>query len=267
SFPYRGKWATHYLNSKYRGNWAPQVVRNLLLRYSMTGDTILDAFVGSGTTLIECKLLERNGIGVDINKDAIMLTWDRLNFEYNPTIMKTQTILNYTEEQNEILLKTEDSKPTIRLYHGDARNLDKINDNQIDLIVTHPPYYNIISYTDKKETGDLSKSSSISEFVTEMEKVAKESYRVLKPGRYCAILIGDTRKHRYYVPIAYKVMQQFLETGFILKEEIIKLQHNMLGTISWKEKENDFYLIAHEHLFIFRKPKGKEEANKYKESA
>ncbi|MEM4141041.1 MAG: DNA methyltransferase, partial [Nitrososphaeria archaeon] len=85
NFPDRGKWATHYLNAKYRGNWAPQVVRNLLLRYSEPGDTILDSFVGSGTTLIECKLLGRNGIGVDINKDAIILSWDRLNFNFNPT--------------------------------------------------------------------------------------------------------------------------------------------------------------------------------------
>ncbi len=34
SFPKRGDWATHYLNAKYRGNWAPQVARNLILRYS-----------------------------------------------------------------------------------------------------------------------------------------------------------------------------------------------------------------------------------------
>ncbi|MCX8189549.1 MAG: DNA methyltransferase [Nitrososphaeria archaeon] len=269
SFPNRGKWATHYLNAKYRGNWAPQVVRNLILRYSEPGETILDAFIGSGTTLIECKLLGRNGIGVDINKDAIMLSWDRLNFNYSPTT-KTQTILTYTEEQNRGQeIRGEPTRTIIRLYHGDARNLDKIRDNEIDLIVTHPPYANIISYTGKEETkeGDLSKIMSISEFILEMEKVAKEFYRVLKPGKYVAILVGDTRKHKHYVPIAYKIMQKFLNIGFILKEDIIKLQHNMLGTISWKEKENDFYLIVHEHLFIFRKPKEKEELNKYKESS
>ena len=269
SFPFRGKWATHYLNTKYRGNWAPQVVRNLLLKYSNLGDTVLDAFAGSGTTLIECKLLERNGIGVDINKDAIMLAWDRLNFIYNQTIVKTKTILTWTAEQNKLPEKREEHiKTIIRLYHGDVRNLDKIKDNEIDLIATHPPYANIIPYTNKEKTeeGDLSKVSSISSFISEMGKVAKEFYRVLKPGRYCAILIGDTRKHRHYVPIAYKVLQKFLEIGFILKEDIIKLQHNMIGTISWKGKENDFHLIAHEHLFVFRKPKEKEELEIYKDS-
>ncbi len=269
SFPNRGKWATHYLNSKYRGNWAPQVVRNLLLRYSGPGDTILDVFVGSGTTLIECKLLGRNGIGVDINKDAIMLSWDRLNFNYNPATIKSQTILTYTEEQDTVQeVRREPVGTIIRLYHGDARNLDKIRDNEIDLIATHPPYANIISYTreERMHEEDMSKITSITKFVSEMEKVAKEFYRVLKPGKHTAILIGDTRKHKHYVPIAYKIMQKFLDVGFILKEDIIKLQHNMVGTIPWKEKENDFYLIAHEHLFVFRKPKEKEELNKYKES-
>ena len=119
SFPDRGTWATHQGN--YRGNWAPQIPRNLILRYTQPGEWVLDPMVGSGTTLVECKLLGRNGIGVDINYEALMLTFDRLNFE--------------PRNLYETLPPTE-----IRLYHGDARNLDKIPDESIDLIATHPPY-------------------------------------------------------------------------------------------------------------------------------
>ena len=64
SFEDRGKWATHRGN--YRGNWAPEIPRNLILRYSEPDEVVLDQMVGSGTTLVECKLLGRNGIGVDI---------------------------------------------------------------------------------------------------------------------------------------------------------------------------------------------------------
>jgi SAM-dependent methyltransferase len=118
SFPNRGDWATH--SGKYRGNWSPYIPRNLILKYSKPGETVLDQMCGSGTTLVECKLLDRNGIGVDINRDAIMLSLDRLRFDYNPL----------------------DSAPhsTIRTYEGDARNLDKISDDSIDLVTTHPPY-------------------------------------------------------------------------------------------------------------------------------
>mgnify|MGYP001591475146 CR=1 FL=1 len=57
SFPERGKWSTH--SAKYRGNCAPQIARNLILLYSQEGDTVLDPMVGSGTTMIEAKLLGR----------------------------------------------------------------------------------------------------------------------------------------------------------------------------------------------------------------
>ena len=79
SFPNRGDWATHTGN--YRGNWSPYIPRNLVTKYTRPGDTVLDQMCGSGTTLVECKLLGRNSIGVDINPDAIMVTRDRLNFD------------------------------------------------------------------------------------------------------------------------------------------------------------------------------------------
>jgi hypothetical protein len=81
-------------------------------------------------------------------------------------------------------------------------------------------------------------------------------------------LIGDTRRHRHYVPLAFNVMSLFFKHGFILKEDIIKIQHNCQTTPRWSTavKEYDFYLIMHEHLFIFRKPKESEDINIYKES-
>jgi hypothetical protein len=62
-------------------------------------------------------------------------------------------------------------------------------------------------------------------------------------------------------------MQTFLDVGFILKEDIIKHQWNTTsGYGDWNSKAKDFYLIAHEHLFIFRKPKENEDLNKFKGS-
>ena len=97
SFPKRGNWATHKGN--YRGNWAPEIPRNLIERYSQQGDLVLDQMCGSGTTLVECKLTGRDGIGVDINRNALMIARDRLNFGYNTidgSIQKTkqQTFFN-----------------------------------------------------------------------------------------------------------------------------------------------------------------------------
>jgi DNA modification methylase len=242
SFPERGRWATH--NPRYRGNFAPQIARNIIEMYSKKGETILDPMVGGGTTLIECKLLCRNGIGLDINPQAIEITKQSLKFNHHPPTKQT--------------VKT-----------ADARILSFIEDESIDLILTHPPYMNIVKYSDSQIDGDLSNISNMPIFCDEIEKIAKELHRVLKPDKFCAVLIGDTRKNRHFVPLAYNIMQKFLKAGFILKEDIIKVQHNCSSTGRWVQKaqENKFYLIMHEHLFVFRKAKKDEDLRKMKYSS
>jgi len=76
----------------------------------------------------------------------------------------------------------------------------------------------------------LSNIHNIDVFCDEIETVAKEYYRVLKKGKYCAILIGDTRRNKLYQPLAFKVMERFLKVGFLLKEDIIKIQHHCKAT-------------------------------------
>lgn len=226
SFPDRGKWATH--DSKYRGNWSPYVPRNIILRYSKERDLVLDQFVGGGTTLIESKLLNRDAIGVDINPESVALTKQKCNFEY-------------------------ESDSNIKVVNGDARNLDFILENSIDLICTHPPYSNIINYSDNIK-DDLS-LLNYTDFLREMNKVAIESYRVLKKNKFCAILMGDTRKNGHIVPLSFEVMKIYESAGFKLKEIVIKEQHNCKTTGFWKTNsiKYNFLLIAHEYLFIFHK--------------
>ncbi|MDP3105116.1 MAG: DNA methyltransferase [Candidatus Methanoperedens sp.] len=245
SFPDRGDWATHVGN--YRGNWSPYIPRNLILRYTAPGDLVLDQMAGSGTTLVECKLLGRRAVGVDINPDAVMVERNRLDFSYAP-------------------LDADYVAPEIKTYVGDALSLDLIESESIDLIATHPPYASIIPYSHDRE-GDLSSVHSIAEFAQEMNKVAGECMRVLKPGKHCAMLMGDTRRSKHFVPITPRVLMSFLEAGFILREDIIKLQWKMKSTREkWFGKKYDFYLIGHEHLYVFRKPEAGEKVTRFRES-
>jgi len=227
-FPERGTWATH--KSDYRGNFAPQIPRNVILNYSEEGSLVLDPMVGSGTTLIEARLLNRNAIGYDVNPNAVNITSERIRFEVK-----------------------NNAKQVIKL--GNAQKLAE-KDNSIDLIITHPPYANIVKYSDGKNPDDLSSISSLPKFLDALEIAVKEMYRVLKPGRFCAILMGDTRKGQHYIPLSHFVLQRCLRTGFALKEEVIKTQHNTTHAPRWSTsaKHYKFYLIMHEHLFIFRKP-------------
>ncbi|HEX9917234.1 MAG TPA: DNA methyltransferase [candidate division Zixibacteria bacterium] len=240
SFPNRGKWLSH--NAKYRGNWAPQIPNNLIQLYSKEGDIVLDPMVGSGTTMIEAKSLGRKGLAFDIHPEVVKLAQDACMF---------------SSEQKHF-------EPAIE--QGDARNLKSLKDHSVDFIATHPPYLNIIKYGRKDVDGDLSAISSLKKFCDEIEKVAGECYRILKPGKFCAILIGDTRRKRHYVPLAFSVMQRFLKPGFVLKEDVIKIQHNCATTRYWNAQIKDFLLIMHEHLFVFRKPDVDEDKFLYKDS-
>lgn len=227
SFPNRGNWATH--DAKWRGNWSPYVVRNLLLRYSSENDLVLDQFVGGGTTLVETKLLNRNSIGVDVNDLALNRCKEKVAFEHDGANGK------------------------VFIKKGDARNLDFLDNESIDFICTHPPYANIIKYSECIP-DDLS-LLDINPFLDEMKKVASESYRVLKSGKFCAILMGDTRRKGCMIPMSFEVMKIFQNAGFTLKEIIIKEQHNCKATGYWKTNsiKYNFLLIAHEYLFVFRK--------------
>lgn len=229
SFPRRWNWATH--NSKYRWNWSPEVVRNLMLRYSHEGDFLLDPMIGGWTTAIEAKLLNRNLLCYDINPKAIDLTKSLLDFE-------------------------SETNPKIQILHHDATQKNtKLKDESIDFVLMHPPYVDIIQYSEWQIEEDISNIHDIDAFCDKIEKIAKESFRVLKPWKFCAVLMWDTRRKKMYQPLAFKVMERFLKAGFTLKEDIIKVQHNCKATGFWvkKSKEANFLLIMHEHLFIFQK--------------
>lgn len=226
SFPQRGSWATH--DAKWRGNWSPYIPRNIILRYSKEGDLVLDQFAGGGTTLVEAKLLKRNVIGIDINPTAVERCKEKTDFQL------------------------EDSG-SVQVCLGDACKLDNIADNSIDLVCTHPPYADIIKYSEDI-SEDLSQLK-IPQFLNAMQDVAAESYRVLKKGKFCAILIGDTRQKGHVIPLGFSVMNVFRDAGFVLKEIIIKEQHNCKATGYWKTNsiKYNFLLLAHEYLFVFRK--------------
>lgn len=224
-FPERGSWSTH--KGDYPGNWSPYVPKNIILRYSKEDELILDQFAGSGTTLIEAKILNRNAIGYDINDNALVIAQKRITGQ---------------KGSSHIILKK-----------GDAQNLYELNENSIDLICTHPPYGNIIKYSANID-NDIS-LLELDDFYKAMDRVASECLRVLKKGRYCAILMGDTRKNGCIIPLGFNTMNIFINAGFRLKEIIIKQQHNCSSTAYWKELSirKNFFLIAHEYLFVFRK--------------
>lgn len=225
SFKDRGSWATH--KGDYRGNCSPYIPRNLILKYTNENDIVLDPFCGSGTTLIESKLLKRYSVGIDINDKALNIANNRIKFEYN-------------------------SKYLPKLIKADSTALKGvITDNRVDFIFAHPPYADIIKYSDDLKS-DISRLS-LEGFLTQIELFSKECFRILKQGKICSILIGDIRKNKNVVPLGSYLMNIFIQSGFTLKEIIIKEQHNCKMTDYWQNQTRDFYLLAHEYIYVFIK--------------
>lgn len=200
--------------------------RNLILRYSNPGDWVLDQFMGSGTTLVEAKLLDRNAVGVDINPQSVSISEKNLQFQ--------------CETNSKIFTR-----------NGNAADLHFIKDSRIDFICMHPPYADIIKYS-KGIDGDIS-LLGVEAFLDAMQEVANEAYRVLKKGKMCAVMIGDVRKCGKVVPLGFRIMECFLQIGFVNKEIIIKEQHNCRSTDYWEKQNNKFLLLAHEYIFVFQK--------------
>ena len=136
---------------------------------------------------------------------------------------------------------------------ADARNLNFVKNGSIDFICTHPPYADIIRYTDGID-GDIS-LLDYNDFLDAMAQVAEEAFRVLKSGKYCAFVMGDIRQKGFVRPLGFDTMKVFEKADFKLKEIIIKQQYNCRMTEKWEKIsiEKNFFLLSHEYVFILRK--------------
>ena len=74
-----------------------------------------------------------------------------------------------------------------KIVIGSSEKLAEVEDGSVQLIVTSPPYHNLVVFSDGKEEGskdDLSRAKTQEEFFERLGNVWKECYRVLKRGGY-----------------------------------------------------------------------------------
>ncbi len=81
-----------------------------------------------------------------------------------------------------------------RVVLGDARRMDVVKDETVHLVVTSPPYFDLIEYVDG--AGQLGHVHEYEAFLSELDKVWRESLRVLIPGGRLCIVVGDVCRAR-----------------------------------------------------------------------
>jgi len=223
----------------YWGNFIPQIPRQMMLRYTKQGEWVLDPFVGSGTTLIECRRLGRNGIGIELNHEVAERAKDLVNREPNKHNVITEII-------------TGDS--TVLDF---KQLLEKKGIKKVQLLIMHPPYYDIIKFSN--DPRDLSNCNSVEEFLKMFRKVIENTYDVLEKKRYFALVIGDKYSKGEWIPLGFYTLQEVLKVGYKLKSIIVKNFEETRGKRNQKELwryralVGGFYVFKHEYILLFKK--------------
>lgn len=222
----------------YHGNFVPQIPRQLILRYTKKNDIIFDPFVGSGTTAYEAENLERHFVGVDIQPELIEHVRNKVdNKEYFSKLI------------------TGDSTDK-RVFDKIADELKDSNRKSVQLAILHPPYADIIKFSDLKD--DLSNTRSLKDFLDKFSDVLVNTLTILDKDRYLAIVIGDKYTKGQWVPLGFYCMNEAQKLGLTLKSVIIK---NMDGNRAKQHKEgiwryralsSDYYIFKHEYILLFK---------------
>jgi hypothetical protein len=123
-------------------------------------------------------------------------------------------------------------------------------DSQFDLVWYHPPYWDIVRYSD--DPKDLSNCQGIEEFELRLNRSVERLFQAVNPGGILAVLIGDKRKDGKYYPLFRSLL--FNPHIGEIKAVIIKVQHNCRSDSAHYQANNPFLIpIKHEYCLVFRK--------------
>ena len=188
--PERAKDGKH--KNVYHGNFVPQIPNQLIRRYTSVGDSVLELFSGSGTTLFECENLQRDYLGFDINEQII---------EYVNDKMQDCTAINYA-------IKNVDVTNVIELSASIDEWLMNNGKDYVDFIIAHPPYLDIVKFTN--DSRDLSNISDVDLFINKLTNAITASVKFLKKNGYFAVVAGDIYKKSEVIPLAFKFIKAFV---------------------------------------------------------
>ena len=241
-FPNRDK--THGHSYDYHGNYIPQIAQQLYERYTKKGDVIVDLFLGSGTSAIEALNMGRRCIGVELKQELV----DYVSTKFNKKELVTDVNLICGDSTSEL------AKEKVK-----AR-LEIMGKEKAQFVVLHPPYDDIIKFSDKKE--DLSNCATTEEFYEMFKKVAKNAYDLLEKGRFAALIIGDSYKDSEIKPLGFECMKRMNDLGFVTKAIIVKdIQGNekakgkTANLWRYRALAGGFYIFKHEYVMVFQKLK------------
>ena len=234
-------------DTKHPALFPQKLVEELILIYTKDPEeTILDPFLGIGSTLRAAASIGRSGIGIDLNPDFCEIARERVK-----SIPEDGFLTDIRKPQ--------------KIIEGDSRIiLQSIPAESIDLVVTSPPYWNILNQkrtVDSKESrnysasdDDLGNVTDYNDFLDQLKSVFTEVYKVLKPNKRCISVVMDIRKKDKFFPLHEDQSRIMREIGFELEEYVIwdrQSEYNNMKTLGypWVFRFNK----VHEYICIYWK--------------
>lgn len=215
---------------------------------------MLDPFAGVGSTLIAARALGKKGIGIELYPKFVLIAQERLQ-----TLPRQLSLI----EANVL------RAPPAEIVQGDARVVlarwAKERGEFVDFVVTSPPYWDILTQertADNKEVRtygdaeeDLGRISDYQEFLRELSKVFELVFAVMKPGKYCCVIVMDLRKGNRFYPLHSDLACFMQDVGFSYEDLIIwdrRHEYSNLRPLGYP------YVFrvnrVHEYVLVFKKP-------------
>jgi DNA modification methylase len=199
-----------------------QDVARLVRFFSKAGETVLDPFVGVGSTLKAAALEGRRGIGIELSAKYAALARTRLKAEVGRAVLRTHPQ---------------------RVIRADARRaLRRLPPGSVKLVVTSPPYWSILHKQDHKarqerigngldtrygdDGADLGNIASYREFVRELADTLALCRDCLVDGAHMCLVVGDFRHKSEYYMFHSDIAQAMQQRGFTLKGLTILYQRH-----------------------------------------
>lgn len=239
------------------------LAKHFIETYTSVGDTVLDPFVGVGTTLDAAELLGRDSVGFETNKEFAQLAKQGVDDV-------DRTLGDFYGNVNR------------NIYNKSCTLLKKyVEKDSIDLILTSPPYSNLLNITiENFASSDYSKNQykgegrklpkpyskedkdfgnlSWSNYCRKIKKLMKDLLSIARPGSYNVWVVRDFRDMEEGIPLVNlhgKIIELGTKAGWILSDVIIwdQTSQRKLVKMGGAKSRRFYYNIGHSYIVVFRK--------------
>jgi len=171
------------------------------------------------------------------------------------------TTIDVCEEEGRKAIGYDINPQHPKVKKNDSRKIP-LADDSVDMVFIDSPYGDNVSYSN--EAADIGKiSAEDPKFYEELEKVAQEIYRVLKPGKVIGWLIGDQWVKRKFTPVGFKIYQMLVDNVKFEPIDLISVtrRNQSSNTRIWhyRARKFNFFLRGFKYLILAKKPDSKVE--------